>query len=149
MFRKTCLIITFLVSNMLTANAESFLSANPDDVRLKVKANLIALREIGHCSGCDFVFADLNNHYLPSSLFNGADFSQSNLSGASMFNSMLKDAIFVQANLSGVNLKNANLIGADFSGANLTGADLSGAIMNGATLCNTTMPDAQVLYSGC
>lgn len=67
-------------------------------------------------------------------------------------------------NLAGINLSGSNLSGVDFeqvrlfkanlshtdlSGANLAGANLGYALMNGAKLCNTTMPDGQVIYSGC
>ena len=51
--------------------------------------------------------------------------------------------------LTGANLNNANLNNANLNNANLKGANLKGANLKGANLCNTIMPDASVIYSGC
>ena len=61
----------------------------------------------------------------------------------------LSGADLSNANLDETYLRRANLMGADLCGAYLKYAKLSVAIVNRAILCNTTMPDSNVIYSGC
>ena len=51
----------------------------------------------------------------------------------------MQDAVILEADLRGANL----------DGADLYGTDLSYTTMQGAILCNTRMPDATKVYSGC
>ena len=61
----------------------------------------------------------------------------------------LRAAYMTGASLRSANLRFSDLRDADLKEANLRGAFLEGAYMNGAILCNTIMPDASVIYSGC
>lgn len=102
--------------------ADPAASASPDDLAKVMKGS--------DCTKCDLSGITIP----PLKNLRGIDLSGSNLSG-----SALKQVLLYKANLSNTNL----------SGADLTGADLSYAILIGATLCNTTMPNGQVIYSGC
>jgi uncharacterized protein YjbI with pentapeptide repeats len=87
------------------------------------------LIETGNCAGCDFIRGNL---------------SRANMKGADLSGASLKGA-----NLRASDMTEVNLNDSDLSGADLTDADLTFSIMNGAILCNTTMPNGEVIYSGC
>ena len=92
------------------------------------------LIETGNCAGCDFIRGNL---------------SRANMKGADLSGASLKGANLRASDMTEVNLNDSDLTGADLSGADLTDADLTFSIMNGAILCNTTMPNGEVIYSGC
>ena len=56
--------------------------------------------------------------------------------------------------LKGASLKGAKVYRLDMRKSNLDGATLKdatgeGMLLGGAVLCNTTMPDGQIVWSGC
>ncbi len=88
------------------------------------QADLIRVKALYRCPGCDLSDANLTGVNLTY-----ADLSKANLSGA---------------NLAGVQLGQANLSGANLAGADLTGAKLYMANLTGATLSGARLPEAKL-----
>lgn len=107
----------------------------------------------------NFTRTNLEGAYLSGTNLSGANFRDadlqgSTLDGANLSGAYLVGARFRWADLTGAVMTDADLSGANMNDANLTDANLKGANMNGAFLvmtkfCRTTMPDGEVLNSGC
>ena len=97
-------------------------------------SDLIKLKSLKNCAGCNLIEAKLSKIYLK-----GADLSNANLSGADLTRANLKIADLSGANLKNADLSNADLTKADLSGAKLIGANLSGADLTRANFINSIL----------
>jgi uncharacterized protein YjbI with pentapeptide repeats len=98
------------------------------------QADLVRVKALYRCPGCDLSDADLTGINLTY-----ADLSKANLSGANLVGVQLG-----QANLAGANLAGADLTGAKLYMTNLTGANLSGARLPGAKLYKALLDGADL-----
>ena len=98
------------------------------------ETDLIKLKAINACEGCDLSVANLTGENL-----GGANLNDANLSGAD-----LRKANIRRADLRGVDLREANLVGADLKNIDLTTTKLKNAKLDAAKFCKTKMPWGEV-----
>ena len=96
------------------------------------ETDLLKLKQLNQCIGCDLSGADLSGANL-----SGANLYSATLSGANLSNANLRGAYLEHARLNGANLR-----GADFRGSNLRDAIIYGTRIhpNDAKFCKTQMP---------
>tara|TARA_B110000438_G_scaffold80638_1_gene80581 strand:+ start:586 stop:1656 length:1071 start_codon:yes stop_codon:yes gene_type:complete len=108
------------------------------------ETDLLKLKALNSCKGCDLSGADLSGADLSGADLSGADLSRANLAGANLINTKLLGANLKKTDLTKANLTEAQLQEADLSGAKLTGVSLRNADLQRVKYCKTQMPWGEV-----
>ncbi len=112
------------------------------------QADLIRVKAIYRCPGCDLSDANLTGINLAYADLSKANLSRANLAGVQLGQAKLIGANLAGADLTGARLFMANLTGANLSGARLLEAKFYKTLLDGADLSDAVWVDGKKCKPG-